>query len=227
MISWLNVKHFVVVHMARLLLPAAMLAQVGHAETAVYEAFGDAEKGRQLSGTCESCHGKAGKSQVPNFPKLAGQVDKYTYKQLKDMEAGIRNVPEMVAFVANLSDQDMKDLAAYYAEQSTTFESVAEAYVALGGQIYAAGIKGQGVPACSACHGAQGKGVQAAGFPALSGQYAQYIEATLKAYRVAGRGDQEGKRRENDGDTKIMRTITAKMTDEQIKAVSEYISGLH
>ncbi len=225
---WLKVNRYnASVALAAALVIGSAIGNQAVAASGEAAPTGDPVKGESLSKTCEACHGAQGNSAAPNFPKLAGQVDKYTFKQLMDMKSGARPVPEMTAFVANMSEQDMRDLGAYYAAQTTTLSPVPADLFEQGKALYSAGDREAGIPACAACHGAQGKGVQSAGFPALSGQHAMYTAAQLKAYRAAGRDDESGKRRENDGDTKIMRTIAGKMSDEQIKAVSAYVSGLH
>lgn len=190
-------------------------------------AAGDPEAGKAKTAVCAACHGADGNSMVPNFPKLAGQSAKYTVKQLKDMKEGKRNVPEMAAFLPGLSDQDMEDIAAYYASQSTKVGKADPALVELGQKVYRAGNAESGVTACAACHGARGKGMPAAGYPALSGQHAGYIESQLKAFRAAGRGDEAGPYRDNDGESMMMRATAARLSDSEIKALSSYINGLY
>ncbi len=124
----------------------------------------------------------------------------------------------MVGFSTALSDQDMADLAAFYASQKATPGSTPAAFVVLGEKIYRGGNRATGVPACSACHSPRGEGNIPAGFPSLSGQHSDYIIEQLKAFRSGTRtNDVNG----------IMRDISKRMTDEEIKAVSHYVSGLH
>lgn len=189
-------------------------------------AGGDAAAGQAKSAVCGACHGADGNSMVPNFPKLAGQGEAYLLKQLQDIKSGAREVPEMMAITPGLSDQDMADLAAFYASQKPTGGAADPALVELGQQVYRGGNATTGVPACASCHGATGRGMPEAGFPALAGQHAAYIETQLKAFRAAGREDAEGKRRTNDGDTKMMRATAARLSDKEIKALSSYINGL-
>lgn len=191
------------------------------------QAAGDAEAGKNKSAVCGACHGADGNSMIPNFPKLAGQVEAYTVKQMKDIKSGARVVPEMAGIVPGLSEQDMEDLAAYYATQSVKTGAADPALVELGQSLYRAGNADEGVTACAACHGATGKGMAEAGFPALAGQHSAYIEAQLKAFRAAGREDHEGKRRENDGETKMMRSTAARLSDDDISALASFINGLH
>jgi cytochrome c553 len=184
---------------------------------------GDIEAGKAKSATCAGCHGTDGNSGVPAFPKLAGQGEKYLVKQLQDSKSGARLIPEMVAFVQNLSDEDMRDIAAYYASQTSTIEGVDPELKPLGEKVFRAGNADSGLPSCMGCHGPAGAGIASAGFPKLSGQHAEYTANQLKAYRASGRDDSTGKRRENA----MMSSIAAKMSDKEIQAVASYLSGLH
>ena len=203
---------------------SAVLMLVGAAQV---QAAGDAEAGKQKSAVCAACHGADGNSMMPNWPKLAGQVEKYTIKQLHDMKSGERPVPEMAAFLPGLSDQDIEDIAAYYASQTIKVGKADPELVELGEKIYRAGNAESGVAACASCHGAKGEGMAAAGWPALAGQHADYIEAQLKAFRAAGRGDETGPYRKNDGSSMMMRASAARLTDSEIKALASYINGLY
>ena len=132
-------------------------------------------------------------------------------------EKGPRYDPTMLAIVANLSDQDIADLATFYAGQTQTLGKAKEEYVALGQKIYRGGDVKTEITACIACHGPEGKGNEAAKFPRLAGQHAQSIENALLAFR-------EGKRTNSPND--MMGTISHHMNDQEIKAVSSYIEGL-
>ncbi len=191
------------------------------------QAAGDAEAGKNKSAMCAACHGADGNSMIPNFPKLAGQVASYTAKQLADIKSGARNVPEMMGIVGGLSEQDMADLGAFYESQAVKGGTADPELVERAEKLFRAGNAAEGVTACAACHGATGKGMPEAGFPALAGQHAAYTEAQLKAFRAAGREDHEGKRRENDGEGKMMRATAARLSDDDIKALASYINGLY
>lgn len=191
------------------------------------QAAGDAEAGKAKAAVCAGCHGADGNSMVPSFPKLAGQAAKYTVKQLKDMKAGDRSVPQMAAFLPGLSDQDMEDLGAYYESLPVKTGKADPKLVELGEKLYRSGNAESGVTACAGCHGAKGNGMAAAGFPSLAGQHAAYIEAQLKAFRASGRGDEAGPYRTNDGESMMMRATAARLTDSEIKALSSYINGLY
>lgn len=177
--------------------------------------------GKAKSQTCAACHGPDGNSVVPNWPKLAGQWQNYLVKELIDYrhgQNGPRYDPSMSTLVAALSDQDIHELAAFYASQTQTIGKTDPALLILGEKIYRGGDLEKGVTACTACHAPNGSGNEAAKFPRLGGQHALYIENQLKAFR-------EGKR--TNSPSHMMHDISVRMTDEQIKAVSSYIEGLH
>ncbi|WP_019022518.1 MULTISPECIES: cytochrome c [unclassified Thioalkalivibrio] len=179
---------------------------------------GDPQRGQELSQSCAACHQADGNSTNPEWPKLAGQHPKYTAKQLRDFQDGeLRYNNLMAGEVADLSEQDMKDLAAYYAEQSITTETADESVVARGEQIYRGGIPSEGVAACIACHGAQGQGNPEAMFPKVAGQHATYSLDQLQQFR-------DGERRNDNG--QMMRGIVGNMSDEDMEAVAQYIAGL-
>ncbi|PYG03604.1 MULTISPECIES: cytochrome c [unclassified Thioalkalivibrio] len=179
---------------------------------------GDPQRGQELSQSCAACHQADGNSTNPEWPKLAGQHPKYTAKQLRDFQEGeLRHDNLMAGEVADLSEQDMKDLAAYYAEQSITTETADEDVVARGEQIYRGGIPSEGVAACIACHGAQGQGNPEAMFPKVAGQHATYSLDQLQQFR-------DGERRNDNG--QMMRGIVGNMSDEDMEAVAQYMAGL-
>jgi cytochrome c553 len=165
---------------------------------------GDVSAGKGATVTCGACHGPDGNSAVPAFPKLAGQGEKYLLKQMMDIRDGARPVPTMAGQLDGKSDQNLADMAAYYAAQARSGGQADPELVALGEKIYRSGVAGRNVAACSACHSPTGKGNAPAGFPALAGQHADYTAAQLRAYRK-GYEDETG--RTNDGDAKIMRPL--------------------
>lgn len=191
----------------------------------VAEVAGNAEAGKQKTQACAACHGADGNSLAPAFPKLAGQNEKYTLKQLRDIKNGVRPILQMTGQLDNLTDTDLKDIAAFYAAQAGTVGFAKPDLVEKGESIYRAGIASKGVAACTACHAAQGEGNAPAGFPALGGQHAAYIEAQLLAFRTGAEEPEVG--RINDGETRIMRDIAGSMSDLDIRAVASYIEGLH
>ncbi|POP52001.1 c-type cytochrome [Zhongshania marina] len=185
---------------------------------------GNASAGKAKAAPCAACHGADGNSAAPTFPKLAGQGERYLAKQIHDIKSGERPVPMMAGQTDNLSDQDIADIAAFYASKASSTGQTDPALLEKGAAIYRGGIADRSVPACAACHSPTGHGMAAAGFPALSGQHADYTIAQLKAFRAAADG-REG--RANDGDTQIMRSIAFKMSDSEIEAVASFIQGLH
>ena len=166
---------------------------------------------------CAACHAVDGNSAVAANPKLAGLNAEYINKQLVEFKSGARKNAVMGGIVANLSPQDMQNLAAYYSAQQPKPGTSKDRELALLGQkIYRGGVQGAGVPACASCHGPQGKGIPPQ-FPRLAGQHGDYIYAQLNAFRLGTRA--------NDA-AKMMRSIAAKMTDADMKAVASYIQGL-
>lgn len=178
---------------------------------------GDAVAGKAKAATCGACHGADGNSLAPNFPKIAGQGERYLVKQITDIKNGDRQVPEMTGFVMGLSETDIADISAYFAGQTAGGGAADPALVEAGKRIFLAGNEATGVPACIACHSADGKGITAAGFPRVAGQHAAYTEKQLKDFYSA--------KRTNDA-SNVMRDIASRMHMDEIKAVSSYIQGL-
>ena len=179
--------------------------------------IGDPAAGKEKAAVCAACHNPDGNSVNPQWPKLAGQHSSYTLKQLHNFKDGSRDNAIMAGQVAALSDQDMTDLAAYYASQTQTPGVTDPELLALGEAIYRGGDLERGIAACIGCHGPRGRGNPAAKFPALAGQHAEYTGAQLHAFRLMQRA--------NDPNA-MMRGIADKLNDRQIKAVSSYIQGL-
>lgn len=195
-------------------------------------ATGNASAGKAKSATCAACHGVDGNAVVPKYPKLAGQGAPYLVKQLHDFKSGVRKNAVMNGMAAPLSDQDIKDLAAYFSKQTMTIGKADPKLVDLGRSIYRGGLPDKGIPACAACHGPAGQGIISAKYPRLAGQHAKYVEIQLKAFRAAGRGDLGNVvKRTNDrlleGKPGPMETIAARLSDTEIKAVASFVSGLH
>lgn len=180
---------------------------------------GDAAAGQAKTAVCGACHGPDGNSLAPNFPKLAGQGQRYLLKQLHEIKDGKRVVLEMTGLLNNLNDQDLADIAAYYGAQKGSVGAADEKLVARGEALFRGGKLDQGMPACTGCHSPDGVGNAPAGFPHLGGQHADYIKKQLTAFR-------EGERT-NDGDTMVMRSIAAKLSNKDIEALAQYIQGLH
>ena len=179
----------------------------------------DPAAGEAKAALCVACHGPAGNSANPEWPKLAGQHAKYTAKQIRDFMAGATRSNELMApMIAGLSDQDIEDISAYYAIQTSTGGFASEELHALGERIYRGGNAESGVPACIACHGPRGGGNGPAGFPALAGQHAVYTAKQIEDWRLGNRS--------NDSN-RMMADAVRYLTPQETRAVSEYIAGLH
>ncbi|MGD2129549.1 MAG: c-type cytochrome [Lysobacterales bacterium] len=184
-------------------------------------AEGDAAAGQSKSAICAACHGADGNSTVPNWPKLAGQHEQYLVRQVTLIKAGARPVPEMAGIVPGLSDQDIQDLAAYFAGQQRSGGVADASTVELGQRIYRAGNSETGVPACMSCHGPAGDGNPLAGYPALAGQHSVYTARLLTRFRS---GENWG---EKDAPSHVMDGVAARLADDEIQAVASYIEGLY
>jgi cytochrome c553 len=172
---------------------------------------------------CAACHGADGNSTIAVNPKLAGQHPEYLYKQLsnfrsKDGKPAERVNAIMGALASGLSEADMRNVSAYYASQTQTPEKAkgSRESIDLGQKLWRGGDQTKGLPACAGCHGPAGAGMPAQ-YPRIAGQHADYTESQLKYFRVAERANDPAK---------MMRMIAIKMTDAEIKAVSDYAAGL-
>ena len=186
-------------------------------------AKGNAEKGQQIaSQVCASCHNADGNSTIPANPILAGQHAEYTTKQLinfkaRDNTPAKRNSPVMAAMVVTLSPDDMKNLGAYYTSQNPKPGVAKDKTLAEEGEkIYRGGNIESGVPACAGCHSPNGAGIPPF-YPRLAGQHAEYTAAQLRAFRT--------EQRANDVNN-VMRVIVTRMSEKEMQAVAEFISGL-
>lgn len=187
--------------------------------TGLAHAAGNAEAGQGKVVVCGACHAADGNSAAPNFPKLAGQGERYLLKQLKDIKSGARPVVEMTGMLNNLSEQDLEDISAYFSSQQMSVGAADPKLVERGAALFRGGKLTEGMPACIGCHSPNGGGLAAAGYPKLGGQHATYVAKQLTDFR-------EGNRT-NDGDNMIMRSIAAKLSNKDIEALSSYIQGLH
>lgn len=176
----------------------------------------DIENRQQVAqNVCAACHAADGNSTISLNPKLAGQHPEYLLKQLTNFKEGKRANAVMAGMVANLSTEDMQSLAKYYAGQKQTLgKAKSNGVGSLGEKIYRGGIAATGVPACAACHGANGAGIPKQ-YPRLAGQHADYALQQLRTFRTAERAN-----------APMMMTIAAKMTDAEMQAVADYMQGL-
>lgn len=175
----------------------------------------DLARGQQLAAACIACHTADGSRGAAANPILQGQHPEYLVKQLTEYKSGKRKNAIMAGMAATLSEDDMKHVAAFYASKPAPkgFASNKDT-VAQGEAIWRGGIAAKGVPACAACHGPAGSGMPAQ-YPRIAGQHAAYTEAQMNAFRLGERGNNAQ-----------MMTIAGKMTEREIKAVSDYAAGL-
>ena len=183
------------------------------------EPIGDPARGDTLSQTCVACHGTDGNSLSGAFPSLAGQGQRYLFDQMKAMREGTRTIPVMAGQLDAMSDQDLRDIAAWYSGNEAQIGQATEASLEKGQALYRHGDVSRQIPACAACHGPNGRGIVSAGIPALSGQHSEYIATSLKAYRT----DQRVNLLANEA----MSTISRRLTEEEIQALAEFIQGLY
>lgn len=200
------------------LIGAGALAQA--AEPAATFKPGDANAGQAKAATCGACHGADGNSPSSQYPKIAGQHEDYTARQIALMKDNKRQNAVMMGFIANMSVQDMHDIGAYFASKSSLPGVTDAKYVDKGQAYYRGGDGKDGVPACMACHGPDGRGNPGAGYPQLAGQYADYTAAKLKDFR-------SGKGFADDDRAKIMTAVAKNLSDEEIAALASYVEGLH
>ena len=178
------------------------------------------DAGRTKSATCAACHGLDGNSVTPDWPSLAGQHTAYVVRQLKAFKGGERVNVTMKPFADMLTDQDMADLAAYFAAQKPVPKGADPALVNLGQQIYRGGVPQRGIAACIACHGPSGDGNPLAAYPRISGQHATYVARTLGEYA-------SGARRSDVELNQMMRNEASLLRDDEIKALASYVQGLN
>ncbi len=196
-------------------LSAAVFSSVASEAAAPVKA--DLAKGEaSYAGICAACHAPDGNSLIPVNPKLAQQHPEYLIKQLAEFKAGKRENAVMTGMAAALSEDDMKNISYWLASKKATPGAAKEKdLVLLGEKIYRGGIADRQIPACAGCHSPNGAGIPAQ-YPRLSGQHADYAVAQLTAFRDGVRNN-----------SLQMNQIAAKLNDREIKAVSDYIAGLH
>lgn len=206
--------------------PAPVVADTGPAKA------GDPKAGQTKAGACAACHGLDGNSADPANPKLAGQHEQYIWRQLKLFKSGERENPIMLGMAATLTEQDMRDIGAYFGSQKVIAGVADEAVIAegpnagkkfyqIGESIYRGGKPSAGVPACAACHGPAGAGMPGPSYPAVGGQHAAYVAARLTAFR-------DGMVWGKDKNANVIMSQAAKsLSDEEIQGLASYLQGLH
>ena len=178
---------------------------------------GDPSKGKVIAEqVCAACHGVDGNSAASANPSLAGQHPEYLQKQLQEFKNQKRKNPVMLGMATPLSDADMADVSAYFSQQKPKQRGASDkALIEAGKKIYRGGIAAKAVPACMACHGPAGSGIPSQ-YPRLSSQHGAYTALQLNTFRSGERANNQ-----------VMTDIAAKLSDAEIKAVSEYIQSIH
>lgn len=199
-------------------LLATSLASTSALYAAEAPIVGDPTAGGQKIKVCTTCHSQDGNSVIPTNPSLAGQHEEYLVHALTEYQkgpSGTRNNPIMMGMAANLSAQDIADIAAYYSSQQHKIGEADPALVARGEALYRGGDASKGIPACMACHGPTGSGNGPAKIPAIAGQHPDYFVASLKEYQIGNRQNV------------MMDAIANKMSDADMQAVASYVYGLY
>ena len=185
--------------------------------TAISETIAQKTPPKAVTNVCAACHGVDGNSAISANPKLSGQHPEYLYKQLTNFKSGARANAVMSGMAGMLSDADMHLVAEYYSKQTLSLgQAKTNGSGSLGEKIYRAGIQANAVPACASCHGPSGDGLPVK-YPRLGGQHTEYVLNQLRQFRLGARANDEAK---------VMRTIAAKLTDQEMEAVADYIQGL-
>jgi len=193
------------------------LVTAAHAAEA---AKGNPEAGAQNAAVCAGCHGQGGKAPIQGtYPKLSGLGETYLFNQLRLIQSNKRQIAVMAGLLDGKSEQDLRDLAAYFNSQDMPIGQADPELVEAGQKLYRGGNMATNTAACVACHNPQGLGNEPAGFPRLSGQNPGYVEAQLKAYRAGERS--------TGAMSQIMMDVASRLTDEEIKAVASYVNGLN
>lgn len=199
------------------LAPAAVRADNSAAATA----------GEAKAAVCTACHGVNGNSVNPEWPNLAGQGSAYIKEQLKLFRAGHRNNLVMYPLAVALTDDDIRDLAAYYSRQTPTGLEADPATVKAGEALYRGGDRARNIPSCASCHGPRGVGMTTAGYPKLRGQHAAYTIKALNDYAAEQRYvDVNSGEKTRSRNGHMMTSIAKRLTDEDKAALASYIQGL-
>ena len=188
---------------------------------------GDPAAGATKAGTCVACHGLNGNSVNPEWPVIAGQNASYARDQITRIRDGKRPSPLMQPIVKDLTDQEIADLAAHFSIQTPTGHEADPSYWQAGEKLYRFGDAARGIPACTACHGPVGRGIPAAGYPALQAQYAVYTVKQLNDYASEVRYNKDATGRVQAGpNATMMQTISARLTPEDRRNLASYIQGM-
>lgn len=216
----MSFRHFLVRNAVGLMALLAAGWTLAQDPQAAADPYGDAAAGETKAAICGACHGVDGNPVDDQYPKLAGQNEAYTARQLELFKAQKRDNVIMFGFASMLQPADMRDVGAFFASKASQPGVADETLVARGEALYRGGDSNIGVPACMACHGPDGHGVAGAGFPQLAGQWPSYVSAKLNEWKA---GTTWG----DDANAKIMPAIAARLSATDIEAVSSYVAGLH
>jgi cytochrome c553 len=186
----------------------------------------DPQAGAAKAAVCGACHGATGNSVNPQWPNLAAQHSQYTTEQLHYLKSGVRVAAVMNPMAANLSEQDMVDLAAYFERQKPTGLEANKTDLEIGQKLYRAGDPSRGIPACSACHGPNGRGNAQARWPQIRAQHAEYVASQLANYAEQKRYTSVQGQSNVDANAEIMSTIAKRLTPQEMAALGNYVQGL-
>jgi cytochrome c553 len=188
---------------------------------------GDAEAGSAKAATCVACHGLNGNSVNPEWPVIAGQNAAYARDQVIRIRDGKRPVPTMQPIVAELNNQDVADLAAFFSTQTPAGLEADPSYWEAGQTLYRNGDTARGIPACTACHGPVGRGIPASGYPAVQAQHSVYTVKQLENYASGARYAKDAAGKVQAGpNAEMMHTIAARLTAEDRRNLASYIQGM-
>ena len=197
--------------------------------------WGDAAAGQAKAGACAACHGLDGNAMQQNAPRIAGMPERYIAAQLAQFKHGERTsglAALMAPFAAPLSNQDMRDLGAWYATQKASAGVADDTPIAagpnkgmkfyqVGERLYRAGDNARGIPACLACHGPSGAGNPGPAYPSVSGQQSAYVARRLEEYRTGTTAAKDA------AQFNLMARVAKQLTDEEIQSLGSYVQGLH
>jgi len=178
-------------------------------------ASGNVSEGQVKSAACQGCHGSDGNSFSPDWPNLASQNANYLSRQIRDFQSGARQDPAMQSIVIGLVEQDIMDIAAYFAAQKVKVDASSNS--AAGKKLYMGGNRYTHLPACAGCHGPNGVGNGPGVIPSLVGQKPGYVIKTLRDFKTGTRSNDRNQ---------IMQDIAAKMTEKEMEAVAQFLAGM-
>jgi len=179
------------------------------------QAEGNVSEGQAKSAACQGCHGPDGNSFSPDWPSLAGQNANYLSRQIRDFQSGARQDPSMQSMVIGLVEQDIVDIAAYFAAQKVKANAASNS--AAGKKLYMGGNRYTQLPACAGCHGPNGTGNGPGAIPSLAGQKSGYVIKSMRDFKSGARSNDHNQ---------IMQDIAVKMTEKEIEAVAQFLAGM-